>query len=483
VADADHHTRQISDEADASGGELLVRVVKGESVGQETALPRGQPVLIGTSFEATVQLKDNAVSRLHLELIYRGGLVHARDLGSTNGSFAEGLRFSAIDLLPGSMFRIGETEMQIVSVERDDPMPISQATQFGGLVGRSRKMREMFAVLERVSRTNSTVLLTGETGTGKEVAADAIHRASPRSAGPYVVVDCASIPASLIGSELFGHLKGAFTHAENDRVGAFASANGGTIFLDEIGELPVDMQPRLLRVLETRTVKPIGGNEVQKVDVRVVAATNRNLEDEVRAGRFRSDLYFRLAVVKVQLPALRERREDILPIARHLSRLLSQRSGEEDAGELEFSPENIAAMISYAWPGNVRELRNVIQQALSLSSEGLSLAAKLSTKTRGKSPVNVAREVGAEGFEIFYELPFRDARKRAVDAFELGYVRNAIEREDGNVSRAAEKMGLHRNMVHRILKREKSEESGHDRLVAAGGPALPDRYPSTDEGE
>jgi len=430
---------------------LIIRILSGALKGAEAILLGTEPFIIGAGFDTTLRLADPSVSRRHLELVNRGGFVSARDLGSTNGSYYEGTRFDSLDLGPGAVFQVGETELQIVAPQKADPMPPSEQTSFGKLLGKSRKMRAVFAVLERAARTDATVLVSGETGTGKEVVAEAIHSASQRKDQPFIVVDCASIPSNLIESELFGHVKGAYTNAVTDRVGAFEAAEGGTIFLDELGELPPPLQPRLLRVLETRRIKPVGSNEFRPVDVRVIAATNRALEDEVRAKRFRSDLYFRLAVIKVLLPPLRERREDIPELAR----AFLERHQDSDAN-LELTSEILAALNSHDWPGNVRELRNVIDQAASLSSEGLNLALRLRSK---QAPAAEQAEPSAEGrgdpFSSFFELPYKEARKQALEAFEQAYAQHAVDAAGGNITKAAEQAEVHRNVLHRILAHAK----------------------------
>lgn len=444
-------------------GVLLIRILNGELEGNEAILLGSEPFTVGASFDVTLRIPDPAVSRRHLELVNRGGYVTARDLGSTNGSYYEGTRFESLELGPGAVFRVGETDLQVVAPGESNPLPPSDARAFGPLLGTSRKMREVFAVLERAAHSEATVLVTGETGTGKEVAAEAIHQSSRRARGPFVVVDCASIPANLIESELFGHVRGAYTNAVSDRTGAFEAAHGGTIFLDELGELPANLQPRLLRVLETRKVKRIGENVQRPVDVRVVAATNRNLEDEVRARRFRSDLYFRLAVIRVALPPLRERREDVLLLA---ETFLERFRDQPGAADFELSPEVRAALSSYDWPGNVRELRNVIEQAASMSSRGLDLALEL----RSRPPRSRSPDPGG-GFDAFLDLPYKEARRAALEAFELLYATKALERAGGNVTKAAEKAEVHRNVLHRILAREKKE-----------GPERPGTGPSIDLG-
>lgn len=428
---------------------LILRILSGSLQGQEAILMGPKPFVVGTSSECTLRLPDPSVSRRHLEIINLGSFVSARDLGSTNGSYYEGSRFERIDLGPGAVLRIGETELQIVAPEDSDPIPPSQHHQFGGMLGSSRRMREVFAVMERAAKSDVTVLVTGETGTGKEVAADAIHQNSRRRDRPFVVVDCASIPGNLIESELFGHVKGAYTNAVSDREGAFEQADGGTIFLDEIGELPPELQPRLLRVLESRRVKRVGANGFVPVDVRVIAATNRDLQAEVEAKRFRSDLYFRLAVIRVRLPALRDRRDDI-PI---LANAFLARHNQRKEQSFKLSPDMLATLSSYAWPGNVRELRNVIAQAASLSSEGLSLALRL------RQPAASDLNPSEDGFSRFFDLPYKEARRQAIEAFETAYVQHVLEAAGGNVSRAAELAEIHRNVLHRILARSREDST------------------------
>ena len=455
----DRLTHVLSNAIEGAEGVVIIRILSGPNKGQEAILLGDEPFVIGSSLEATLKVDDAAVSRKHIELVNLGGIVRARDLGSTNGSHYEGGKFTELNLAAGSVFRIGETDLQILAPQKADPLPPSDLRQFGGLLGKSRKMRDVFAILERAAKTDATVLVIGETGTGKEVVAEAIHRESARKDKPFIVVDCASIPHNLIESELFGHMKGAYTNAVSDRDGAFQAADGGTIFLDEIGEMPPALQPRLLRALETRTVKKVGSNEFNPVDVRVIAATNRNLEDEVRAKNFRSDLYFRLAVIRADLPALRERREDVPMLAKHFLKEINQKRPADKQAEL--TKEVTAALSSYDWPGNVRELRNVIQQAASLSNEALTLANKLRQSTDGEdrpsSVVFDAREPSSVGFSHFLNLPYKEARKQALEAFETLYAKHVVDKASGNVSKAAEIAQVHRNVLHRILSRDKAQ--------------------------
>jgi DNA-binding NtrC family response regulator len=292
-------------------------------------------------------------------------------------------------------------------------------------------MREVYAVLERATPTDTTILLEGETGTGKGLAAASVHKVSPRRDGPFVVVDCGAIPANLLESELFGHEKGAFTGADARRIGAFEDASGGTIFLDEIGELPLDLQPKLLRVLESRELRRVGGNRTIPVDVRVVAATNRDLRAEVNAGRFRSDLYFRLAVVKVRLPSVRERPEDIPGLVEEFLRAMAPPA--EAAARLR-GAEFLADLVRHPWPGNVRELRNHLERCLVFQDAG-----------RLPEPEHAAPAPGSS--------PYADARRRALDEWERSYLDGLLRRFPGKVAQAAAAAGLDRAYLYKLLRK------------------------------
>jgi DNA-binding NtrC family response regulator len=312
----------------------------------------------------------------------------------------------------------------------------STATAFGGLSGHSLAMRQVFALLERIAHTEAGVLISGETGTGKELCAEALHARSPRANRSLVVVDLAALAPSLIESELFGHVRGAFTGAVSDRAGAFERADGGTLFLDEVGELSRELQPRLLRALERGQVKRVGANEYRTVNVRVVAATHRDLRALTREGRFREDLYHRLAVLAVRLPALRERPEDIPELAEHfLARL-----GRPEA----LGPQGLARLASYGWPGNVRELRNVIERAVSLAPPGEEVPPEL-LSLPSEPPRPAPRDVSG--------LPFKKAKNQLVESFEREYLGALLARCGHNISRAAREAGIDRVYLHRLLKR------------------------------
>ena len=325
--------------------------------------------------------------------------------------------------------------------------------RLGRLWAASASMRRVLTVLEEVAATDTTVLITGETGTGKELAAEAIHGASRRKDASYVVVDCAGMPKELIESELFGHVRGAFTGAASDRPGAFEAAAGGTVFIDEIGELPLDLQPRLLRVLEGRQIRRVGSSEPRRVDVRIIAATHRDLESEVRRGTFREDLFFRLNVVRVPIPPLRDRPEDIALLAR--SFLAEASRGRKQPLELLGDAE--ATLLSQRWPGNARQLRNVIESAAALSDRALRLPAELSAAQ--EAPPTLARLPPTEGGSITAPLwqgkGFREAKDAVLEDFQRGYLEQLLKDHGGNVSEAARAAGIHRNILHRLLARHR----------------------------
>jgi DNA-binding NtrC family response regulator len=303
-----------------------------------------------------------------------------------------------------------------------------EAPVFGGAVGSTPAMRKLFGTLSRVAATDSTVMLLGETGTGKEMLARAIHEGSPRKAGPFVVLDCGAVAPNLLESELFGHTKGAFTGALAKRDGAFVRAQGGTLVLDEVAELPLELQPKLLRALESRTVKPVGSDEQIEVDLRVVAATHRDIDAEVKAQRLRQDLYFRLAVVVVRVPPLRERRDDIPLLVRHFLKSLGR-------PDFELSPALLERLMAHPWPGNARELRNVVERAL--VAEGDPLAGSIG--------------IGGPAKPDLTTLPFKEAKEQLIESFSREYVQALLERCGGNISEVARTAGIARNWVHHLV--------------------------------
>jgi DNA-binding NtrC family response regulator len=311
-------------------------------------------------------------------------------------------------------------------------------TTFGELVGTSPRMRELYSKLARIADNDAAVLLTGESGTGKELVARAIHAASSRNGGPFVAINCAAMPPQLLESELFGHAKGAFTDAKTTKVGLFQSANGGTIFLDEIGELPLEIQPKLLRVLQERTVRPVGANTEIKFDARVVSATNRDLEGMIEDQRFREDLYFRINVLTIALPPLRTRGGDILVLARHFLERIASRTAKPVPG---LSVEAAQKLMTYPWPGNVRELENCMEFAVALAAFDEITVSDLPDKVRAFRPTQIV-------------LSSSDPEQLVTLAeLERRYVLRVLESVDGNKAAAARVLGIERRTLYRMLER------------------------------
>jgi DNA-binding NtrC family response regulator len=411
-----------------SGDECLripgyqLKVVRGPDKGKLFAAASSE-VSVGTHEKNDLQLTDPAVSRSHFTVEARPDGFRLRDLGSTNGTFVSGVRVADGALPAGAEIEAGESVIRLVEKGGVVELALHRGDRFGSLIGRSPAMRQLFALLDRAARTDGTILILGETGTGKDLAAEAIHVASPRAGGPFVVVDCGAIPASLMESELFGHERGAFTGAVARRVGAFESADGGTLFLDEIGELPLDLQPKLLRALEKRTVKPVGGETTRQLDLRVVAATHRDLRREVNRGTFREDLFFRLSVIPVRMPPLRERADDALLLAETFFRDLLP--------EQPLPPSLRERVRSYDWPGNVRELRNAVEHAAAL----------------GDLVVDKAAPVSRDGI-----APFKEAKRQVIEHFEKPYLEKLMAASNGNVSAAARLAGLDRVHLLKLLR-------------------------------
>jgi transcriptional regulator with PAS, ATPase and Fis domain len=391
---------------------------------------------IGSQEGNDIQLEDRSVSRFHCEIAIDGILPRIRDLASKNGTIVDGVRVVEAFLRSGSLIRVGGVTLRFDLLENVSRVPVSQSAEFHGLVGQSVAMRMALALVERAATSNMTVLLEGETGTGKGKAAEAIHRGSPRAKKPFLVVDCGAIPANLLESELFGHERNAFTGAGERRIGAFEEASGGTIFLDEIGEMPIELQPKLLRVLESKEIRRLGSNQHQKVDVRIVAATNRDLRTEVNAARFRADLYFRLAVLRITLPPLRQRQEDLPALA---AELLDRIGAGEEAKAALLTPEMTGGLRRAAWPGNVRELRNYLERSL-VFQEPQPLG-------------EAAPKAEARGPEVDPSMPYAEARQRALDAFERTYVRALIDRHGGKVSAAAAAAGTGRVYLYKLARK------------------------------
>jgi transcriptional regulator with GAF, ATPase, and Fis domain len=407
-------------------------------------------VTIGSSVICDVTLSDESVSGTHCEIIASETGFLLRDLGSKSGTWVAGVRVREAWLEPGMPIRVGHTVIRFEHGAGTVDIDLSGREQFYDLVGHGVRMREIFAVLEKVAASDLTVLVRGETGTGKELVARAIHRASKRVQRPLIVQDCSAIPANLIESILFGHERGSFTGAADRRRGCFEVADGGTLFLDEIGELDLGLQPKLLRVLETREVQRVGGTKMIPVDVRVIAATNRDLRQMVNEGTFREDLYYRLSVVEVNLPPLRERPEDIPSLASQFLEDSAKRSSQPDV-IYTISEDAMTKLQAYPWPGNVRELKNTIERAVSLANSpelGMHDLLPASQKTPPVFlPGGTAEQFVEDG------TPFKDAKQRVVDAFEAQYLKALLDKHGDNITRSAKAAGLTRYHLRELAKR------------------------------
>ena len=419
---------------------LSVQVIDGPDAGKQVEAAEGE-LSVGTAEGCGLVLSDKSVSRFHLELRATPRGVVLRDLGSTNGTYVGALRVMEALLEGPAELRAGRSRMRVAVTSRK-PIEVSTVPAFGALVGGSSAMRAVFARLAKAAGTLSTVLLTGESGTGKELAARALHDKSSRKDGPFEVVDCGGLPPTLIESELFGHTRGSFTGANGDREGAFQRAEGGTLFLDELGELPLEVQPKLLRALGERVVRPIGAKNPVPVDVRVVAATHRDLRERVNQGLFRPDLYYRLAVIELRLPPLRDRLEDLPLLLPTLVEKLQRERGIQSA--VDFDDRFIELLAKHDWPGNVRELRNVIEQWL-VFAEPPELAPKLEAQQGAAN--------SESAFAHLVELPLRQAKNEAITAFERIYVERLLARTNGNVAEAARLSGVDRGTLFRMFRR------------------------------
>ena len=404
-------------------------------------------IRIGSAAENDLVLASElGVSRQHAEMTLDRGGVRVRDLGSRNGTFVGGVSINEVTVVPGTLISIGKCELVIEPDLPSVDVPLSQATRLGGMVGRSLGMRRLFSMIERVAPTEYTVLIEGETGTGKEVTARTLHELSARRAAPFVVFDCAACTESLLESELFGHIRGAFTGASSSREGAFRRANGGTLFIDELNSMPLAVQGKLLRALEARRVQPLGADVDMPVDLRVLAAANASLRAEVQAKRFREDLYYRLSVVTLEIPPLRERREDIPLLAGDFLR---------GAGlDLEVGGPNLDRLVSYSWPGNIRELRNTLDRALAL--------AGTRKVTFDELPISLDDNSPTMAWPILLDLPFKEAKDHLTRAFERVYVTTILERAGQNISEAARKAGMSRRGFFDLLRRHDIEVNEPD---------------------
>jgi DNA-binding NtrC family response regulator len=446
---------------------ISLEVIDGEDTGENASFEK--PVIrIGADPLCDIILSDPTVSRTHAEIRRRGENLELVDLDSTNGTFLDGLQIGRSAIRPGATFKVGRTSIRLTVQTEQVPVKMTDRTRYGNIIGQSQALREIFSILDRVAPSDLSVVIEGETGTGKELIAQALHEHSNRVGEPFVVFDCSAFPASLLESELFGHEKGAFSGAMNRHRGVFERADGGTIFFDELGEMDIEFQAKFLRVLETGDVRRVGGEKTFNVDVRVVAATNRNLEELVEEKKFRRDLFYRLAKVRFRLPALRDRVEDIPLLAEHFLDMIAS----DDRAKPLLTEDAVRALQLYGWPGNIRQLKNVIEKAVALSSggtiggdylraelglggtDGTALASSALKATVPSGPTVVSGDLfrgQIRDGDAF--VPFRDAKEALVDAFEERYLTELLEFTEENISQAAREADIDRRHLYRLLKK------------------------------
>ncbi len=426
-----------------SAERFVVTVVEGPDVGGQWTVDATQPapLRIGTGTGCEVQLRDRMVSRRHASVCVEDTRLRLLDLGSTNGTFVDGMNVKDVSIATTRVIQLGSTKLRI---ERAGPMALrlSTVSRFGRVIGASPRMRRLFPLCERLAQTEVPLVIEGETGVGKEQLAEAIHEMGGRSEGPFVVFDCTAVAPTLIESELFGHEAGSFSGATHRHLGVFERAAGGTLLIDEIGDLPLAQQPKLLRAIERRSVRRVGGEADLRVDVRLLAATRRDLDHEVHAGRFRDDLYHRIAVARVALPPLRERMGDVSRLARHF--------WIELGGDPARLPSDVLARWEDdPWPGNVRQLRNAVLRRLALGDLAEHQAEATPREHQGARH-RVAPGGDAVEAVLALDLPLAEARQKIVDEFEQRYVERLLDEHGGNMARAAAAAGVARRHFRRI---------------------------------
>ena len=417
---------------------LTVEVVEGPDKG-ENLCADSDILTVGSAPGNDLVLTDSSVSGYHLELACRPGGVGVTDLGSTNGTRLGDTKLHRATVPTGTQLKLGRTLLLIKDGD-GAVVPLHAGQPPHDMIGDTRVMRRFMAQIARAATSSVPTLLMGESGTGKEVAARAIHQLGNRSDKPFITVDCGAFSPNLVASELFGHERGAFTGADRRHIGAFERADGGTIFLDEIGELPLELQPQLLGALERQRFRRIGGQEEVSVDVQVVSATNRDLREEVNNGSFRLDLYYRLAVVVLRIPALRERVEDIPLLVEHFMR----ECGHDGPIEEIVAASVMASLLKHRWPGNVRELRNWVEATLAMGEVG-----DLGFDGLGGSVTRPAPNDGA------MDLPYKEARGAVLHHFEERYLKHLLEQCADNVSRAARHARMDRSYLIKLLQRHR----------------------------
>jgi transcriptional regulator with GAF, ATPase, and Fis domain len=432
-----------ADLAKAVAAHFVLVVTDGPDGGATFSIDGSEPgpVLLGQSPACAIRLTDRQVSRRHAAFTSTDQRLRVTDLGSRNGTWVNGIGVADAWLRGDEVLRVGETVLRVQLAAPSTIVSLSTATAFGQIVGASEAMRRLYPLCERLAQTTVVAILEGETGTGKEVLAESLHEQGARSGAPFVVFDCTAVPPNLVESELFGHERGSFTGAVSTRKGVFEQAQGGTLLIDEIGDLDPLLQPKLLRAIERSEIRRIGSERTLKVDVRVLCATRRDLDREVQAGRFRDDLFHRIAVARIELPPLRHRKGDVPLLVRHFARQLGYDSAAvPDALLIRWE--------EYGWPGNVRELRNAVMRQVALGELGGLGALEAPADRQAPSlSSDVVASVVAEG------LPYVQARARVLESFEQRYVERMLENHGGNVMRAAAASGIARRHFQRVKSR------------------------------
>jgi transcriptional regulator with GAF, ATPase, and Fis domain len=425
--------------------DFVLTVVEGAQLGEALRIDGTQPraAHIGSGPACELRVHDRQVSRRHASLEPAGARLRLTDLASTNGTFVDGVAIVEALLRGGETVRIGSTALEVTRSQAPARPRLSTRTSFGPIVGASTEMRRLYPLCERLAQSDVTVVIEGETGTGKEVLAEALHEEGPRANRPFVVFDCTAVPANLVESELFGHERGAFTGAITARKGLFEQAHGGTLLIDEIGDLELALQPKLLRAIERSEIRRLGGDRTIRVDVRLLAATRRDLDREVQAGRFRDDLFHRLMVARIELPPLRHRVGDVQILAQHFWAAL----GGDPA---QLSGDLLLRWEDDEWRGNVRELRNAVARRLAVGD--LAQLPNVGHSSSAAAGVTATSD-DVVGAILREELPLIDARQKMIAEFERRYIEDLLRRHGGSVSRAAAASGLAKRHFQRIKAR------------------------------
>ncbi len=435
--------RAVEEAEEQSLWRLQLTVRGGVDAGKHCTVDR-DVVTVGKRPDCDLVLTDASVSRQHLRISrMKDDRWSLCDLGSTNGTFVNGARIKEATIEAGAILKAAEVEIAFVPRRDSISVPVWEESSFGPLLGSGPSMRRLFGMIARIAQTDATVLIQGETGTGKGLVAKAIHQASLRAKRPYMVVDCGAVQRQLIESELFGHEKGAFSGAYSRRQGAFELASSGTIFIDELGELELDMQPKLLRVLDAREIRRVGASATVPVNIRVVAASRRDLGREVERGAFREDLYFRLSVVTLTIPPLRDRPEDIPGLAQHFLTEVAERRGVRVP---RLSAETLDRLTSHDWPGNVRELKNAIERAALLAAVRPGAKLEIGALTPRERPTQ-----GDEAFDP--GSSFSQSKERWLAKRERAYLEWILGAHEGNVSAAARAARMDRKYLHKLIKK------------------------------